>query len=195
METKSMNAEQTQEAISLLEKRVDFNNRLNAFVRRFMKERGLGSFNPYHDDATEEMRETYRSILLEERWMPADVAKEYASSCAAVFGQAYSPAVNRYVLGELKRLRAHLAELESAQASGDEDLGWAKLTRDLSSNRMDLTFDEAPDEGTRRLLRANGFRWSPYRKAWTRQLTSAAESSLKKLAANVDKERTNEHMD
>lgn len=184
METKNMNIEQTKSAISILEKRVEFNNRLNEYVRKFVKERHL-VFNPYQDSTTQEMRDVYKEILLEEKWMPMDVKKLYASSCAEVFGQVYSPAVNRYLLDEMKRLKAHLYELENAMNNKREDLSWATVTRDLSENRMNLEFDGVPSDNIRKVLKANGFRWSPYRKVWTRQLTREAERSLNKMKAEL----------
>ena len=46
-------------------------------------------------------------------------------------------------------------------------------------NRLQILFDEKPDEDTRKALKSNGFRWSPKNGAWQRQLTDNAIRAAK----------------
>lgn len=42
------------------------------------------------------------------------------------------------------------------------------LTTNEEINRVQIIFDDTPDEATRAKLKANGFRWAPREGAWRR---------------------------
>lgn len=46
------------------------------------------------------------------------------------------------------------------------------VVKNYSEDRLQILFDEKPDQETISKLKHNGFRWSPRFKAWQRQLTS-----------------------
>lgn len=48
------------------------------------------------------------------------------------------------------------------------------VVKNYSEDRLQILFDEKPDQETISKLKHNGFRWSPRFKAWQRQLTSNA---------------------
>lgn len=48
--------------------------------------------------------------------------------------------------------------------------------------RLQIIFDDKPEEETRSQLKTNGFRWSPKNKAWQRQLTDNARRALERLS-------------
>ncbi|EGT4873313.1 YodL domain-containing protein, partial [Clostridioides difficile] len=56
--------------------------------------------------------------------------------------------------------------------------GWefdgGKVEANTEANRLQIFFEDKPDEATREALKSNGFRWSPKAGAWQRQLTSNA---------------------
>ena len=193
MKVKNLDRDTTIQYIELLKKRIDFNNLLNNFVRKYMKEHnldGYGKFNGYHDSPTIEMKEALLNIHLNDAlcdmsWMSEELKKEYAQSCAEIFGQVYSPAVNRYVLSDLHSLEKHLEELEVASQTRNEHNEMFKVERDLATNRMNIYFDGIPSFEIRNILKKNGFKWSSYLNAWTRQLTQNAEKSLLKLKSEL----------
>ncbi len=186
MKVKYLDRESTLKEIENLQKRITFNNELNKFVRKFMKDRGLDrTFNGYHDMATQEMRIALETILDKEDWMPTSMKQEYLNSCGEIFGQVYSPAVNTYLRTDLRDCENHILELESASKSRREENSEFRVERDLGSNRMNLYFDSIPEDSIRYLLKKNGFRWSPYLQAWTRQLTQNAEVSLEKIKKEI----------
>lgn len=47
-----------------------------------------------------------------------------------------------------------------------------KVVKNYSEDRLQILYDEKPDQETISKLKHNGFRWSPRFKAWQRQLTS-----------------------
>lgn len=154
-----------------------------------MKERGLDDwhkFNGYHDEPTPEMRDTMLSILNDNliydlSWMSMELKSEYLRYTGAIFGQVYGPHVNEYVRKDLHDCEKHLQEIEVAANTRQEENDTFKVERDLKTNRMNLYFEGIPELEVRELLKRNGFRWSSYLGAWTRQLTNNAEISLDKI--------------
>lgn len=49
-----------------------------------------------------------------------------------------------------------------------------KVVQNVAANRLQLFFDERPDDATRTLLKSYGFRWAPTEGAWQRLLNNAA---------------------
>ena len=77
---------------------------------------------------------------------------------------------------EIRRVKGRIAELtrkqETAYAGWEFDGGTVEANRE--DNRLQIFFDEKPDEKTRETLKENGFRWSPKAGAWQRQLNDNA---------------------
>ena len=77
---------------------------------------------------------------------------------------------------EIRRVKGRIAELtrkqETAYAGWEFDGGRVEANRE--DNRLQIFFEEKPDEKTRETLKENGFRWSPKAGAWQRQLNDNA---------------------
>ena len=77
---------------------------------------------------------------------------------------------------EIRRIKGRIAELtrkqETAYAGWEFDGGTVEMNRE--DNRLQIFFEEKPDEQTRETLKENGFRWSPKAGAWQRQLNDNA---------------------
>ena len=77
---------------------------------------------------------------------------------------------------EIKRLKSRIAEISRNQEIGfagwEFDGGHAEANKEM--NRLQLFFDERPDEKQRTNLKANGFKWAPSVGAWQRQLNDNA---------------------
>lgn len=77
---------------------------------------------------------------------------------------------------EIKRLEKRIQELTYNQEVGfsgwDFEGGYAEANAEL--NRLQLYFDEKPDDIQRTILKSNGFKWAPSQGAWQRQLTDNA---------------------
>lgn len=183
MKTKQLSREETVKLIELTQNRIELNNRINKFVREYMKKNNIVGFNGWHDAPKSGMIEALKKILDNEAWMPEDMKHVYLKDTSAIFGQSYSVAVNTYVRTDLKDLKAHLKEIDSAiekTEENHEEFGFSVI-RDVEDTRMNLFFDSIPDEEIRRILKSNGFKWAPSIQAWTRQLTPNAEYSLKRV--------------
>lgn len=185
MNTKNLTKENTIIAIEELKNKIDFNNRLNKAVRTFRKSKNITreNFNGYHDKPTTEMLEFMRMHVNAETWMSDALKRAYIRDTSSIIGQVYSIAVNTYILKDLHDCESHLKMLDSIENnfSQEEQGNGFKVIRDVEHTRLNIAFDNIPDEETRKILKSNGFKWSPYMKVWTRQLTTNAEYSLKRV--------------
>lgn len=90
------------------------------------------------------------------------------------------------IRGYIKRVQARLDELdklEAARATPEESTKFdgGEIVRNAQENRLQIIFDDKPDEETRAALKSNGFRWSPRNQAWQRQLTDNAIYAAQRL--------------
>jgi hypothetical protein len=80
---------------------------------------------------------------------------------------------------EIKRLEMRIEQITRYQEVGFS--GWefngGKAEANTELNRLQLFFDEKPNEQQRQKLKDYGFRWAPSQGAWQRQLTDNAITS------------------
>lgn len=183
--TKGLSKERATELLEVTKKQIDFNNRLNKIARNFMKENNITGFNGWQDSPTKEMVVLMKQTLDGEEWMPKELKSEYLRETGAIFGGAWSIAQNRDLLKDVKDLEGHLALLGTAETKpeggDDEKVAGLRIERDIENTRLNLFFEIKPEIEVREKLKSNGFKWSPYLNAWTRQLTPNAEYSLKRV--------------
>ncbi len=87
--------------------------------------------------------------------------------------------------GKIKRTQARLDELDkrteqAQQPAESTKFSGGEIVRNLEADRLQILFDEKPDEETRAALKQNGFRWSPRYSAWQRRLTQNAEIAARR---------------
>ena len=77
---------------------------------------------------------------------------------------------------EIRRVKSRIQDLSQKKTVGY--VGWefegGRVEANTEANRLQIFFDEKPDEAARAELKSNGFRWSPKEGAWQRQLTDNA---------------------
>lgn len=77
---------------------------------------------------------------------------------------------------EIHRIQDRIKRLTDAKEVGYT--GWefdgGRVEANMEKNRLQIFFDEKPDEETRRELKTCGFRWARSEGAWQRQLTKNA---------------------
>ena len=77
---------------------------------------------------------------------------------------------------EIRRIKERIAELTRRRETSY--VGWefdgGRVDANKEDNRLQIFFDEKPDEKTRSELKGRGFRWSPKAGAWQRQLNNNA---------------------
>ena len=86
---------------------------------------------------------------------------------------------------EMHRIRSRIQELKNKQEVGF--VGWVfdggEVQANVEANRLQIVFDERPDDTTRSELKSNGFRWSPTNSAWQRQLNGNAYYAADRISA------------
>lgn len=77
---------------------------------------------------------------------------------------------------EIRRLKQRIEKLTVNQEVGF--VGWTfdggEVVANSEENRLQILFDEKPDEQKRSALKGNGFKWSPSQGVWQRQLNDNA---------------------
>ena len=66
---------------------------------------------------------------------------------------------------------------EEIASSGPVTINGVEIVEDTADDRLRLIFPDKPSEEIRAMLKRNGFRWSPFNKAWQRQLTANARAA------------------
>ena len=152
-----------QDQLQKLQSRLDTGKAMNAYYR---KHKTMIGFPELSDEAAAKMDESISS--------------------AYSFHQKPMPDYELTSLrGKIKRVEARLAELDQRQEAQTQPAESTKfdggeIVRNLEADRLQILFDDKPDEDTRAALKSNGFRWSPRYQAWQRQLTANAESAARR---------------
>lgn len=90
-------------------------------------------------------------------------------------------------LANIKRMKERLTFLESkaeravTQGEKVQEFNGLKVVLNYTEDRLQLLFDEKPNEEVRKILKSNGFVWSGKFSAWQRKLTGNATYALKHL--------------
>lgn len=95
-------------------------------------------------------------------------------------------AVIRNTKERIARLEKEAARAaENAEAGPVEGNGY-KLVENTEISRIQFLFDGKPDEDTRAMLKANGFRWSPSQGAWQRLLNDNGRDAAKRIMDKLE---------
>jgi hypothetical protein len=93
---------------------------------------------------------------------------------------------------EIRRIKKRIADLEAEAARAAaaplierEVAPGVVVTEDAADNRIRLTFPGKPDEATRDMLKAAGFRWSHTAQAWQRQPNNGARYAAARIVTRL----------
>ena len=105
----------------------------------------------------------------------------------ALYGCPYPAYALQNSNANIKRTRERLEALKAVKASSaqEEQHDGCTYLENSEIMRVQLVFDGKPDEATRALLKANGFRWSPSQGAWQRQLTDNGKSAARRVLSSL----------
>lgn len=89
---------------------------------------------------------------------------------------------------EINRLKKRIAELKTLEnrTSNEVENDLYKYTECKIENRCMFIFDGKPTEEIRQILKSNGFKWSPSRGAWVRQLNAKGIYASKRVISLID---------
>lgn len=149
-----------------LQARLDRNKAMNAYYR---KHKSFAGFPELTDEAAARLDAQFAETRQQCPWIDKPCPDYELTS----------------LRGKIKRVEERIAELDKRAQQADQPTGSTKfdggeIVRNLEADRLQILFDEKPDEATRAALKSNGFRWSPRYGAWQRQLTQNAESAARR---------------
>ena len=91
----------------------------------------------------------------------------------------------------IRRIKERIAALEKEAQQAAANTGPVKgdgyeLVENAEMGRIQFVFDGKPDDDTRALLKANGFRWAPSQGAWQRMLNDNGRSAAQRVMQALD---------
>ncbi|MHC2258293.1 hypothetical protein [Sinorhizobium meliloti] len=143
------------------------------------------------------IRRMEKELSSEEDMVAAVAANTGLSPEAAARGIKLAPWQSRRGFGttnsraELRRLQRRLSAIAKMKERGtqshevDTSAGAVEIKENADMARIQLIFPDKPDESTRRVLKANGFRWSPSQGAWQRHLNEAGRYAAQRVLKTI----------
>lgn len=149
-----------------LQARLDRNKAMNAYYR---KHKSFAGFPELTDEAAARLDAQFAETRQRCPWIDKPCPDYELTS----------------LRGKIKRVEERIAELDkraqqAEQPADNTAFPGGEIVRNLEADRLQIIFNEKPDEDTRSALKQNGFRWSPRYGAWQRQLTQNAESAARR---------------
>ena len=81
----------------------------------------------------------------------------------------------------IRRIKERIADLQAAAENILEEVETDLYTFKQEDGRYQFVFDGKPADDVRTILKSNGFKLSPSRSAWVRQVTTNAKHSVKRV--------------
>ena len=84
---------------------------------------------------------------------------------------------------DIKRMEGRLWVIDKRKATptGSNKFSGGEIVDNNEADRVQILFDDKPDEAMRSKLKGAGWRWSPRNSAWQRKRTDAAMSSARRI--------------
>lgn len=99
-----------------------------------------------------------------------------------------------YISQEIRRLKARIKELKELEELNFKDIefsgGKAILNRDI--NRLQILFDDKPNENIRNILKSYAFRWARSEGAWQRLYNKNGIRAVKYVLEEINQNESNE---
>jgi len=88
----------------------------------------------------------------------------------------------------IRRMKQRLTELESqlGQETTEKEHDGFKVVENVEENRIQIIFPDKPNEEIRKILKFQGFRWSPQNMAWQRHLNNAGRFAAEYVVSKLE---------
>lgn len=117
--------------------------------------------------------------------IPLTDARKYSLIIGQISGSGNKAVMYQYLKGLAPKTEKTVAAATPENESNPDAITIngeiAKVIRNKEIMRLQLVFDGKPSEETRKVLKSNGFRWTPSHMAWQRLLNKNSELALKHL--------------
>lgn len=89
----------------------------------------------------------------------------------------------------IRRLEGRLKNLKATKEKGTSETEnqFFRIVENTELMRLQLFFEDKPDQKVRNILKSNGFKWAPSSSAWQRQLTGNAKYALERVIDQLKK--------
>lgn len=147
---------------------------------------GTGGISSDDPDALDKLRDKLARLQLAHEM----VKSKNHEARAKGEPKPYAPYVLSNSNANINSVKKRIEELEareSMEVRADIVREGLVVREDKEENRIMFLFDRKPDESTRSALKRYGFKWSPTRLAWVRQLNSAGRYAVNNVLRELDK--------
>lgn len=88
----------------------------------------------------------------------------------------------------IRRMKQRLTELENqeGQETTEKEHKGFTVVENVEENRIQIIFPEKPNEEIRKILKFQGFRWSPRNMAWQRHLNNAGRFAAEYVVSKLE---------
>lgn len=114
--------------------------------------------------------------------------KEYNKMARKEGKEPYATYVLQNSNQRIKNIKDRIKHLEklSQQETKETEINGIKIIDNVEANRLQIIFNDKPNEDIRKKLKSNGFRWSPSNNAWQRYRGSEAERKAKMIIESME---------
>ena len=114
--------------------------------------------------------------------------KEYNKMARKEGKEPYATYVLQNSNQRIKNIKDRIKHLEklSQQETKETEIDGIKIIDNVEANRLQIIFNDKPNENIRKKLKSNGFRWSPSNNAWQRFRGSEAERKAKMIIDSIE---------
>ncbi|NFT08412.1 hypothetical protein FDF26_15340 [Clostridium botulinum] len=114
--------------------------------------------------------------------------KEYNKMARKEGKEPYASYVLQNSNQRIKNIKDRIKHLEklSQQEIKEIEINGIKIVDNVEANRLQIIFNDKPNEDIRKKLKSNGFRWSPSNNAWQRYRGSEAERKAKMIIESME---------
>lgn len=194
MKTKNLTKQEAITQLQYLYKITAFNNELKKAVRKEIKANPdillvrdpytnePRKINGWNDSPSVAMIKFVSNFIKENATrMDEHTASRYWGGAGRIFCDIYSMATNTYLNNDIKDLEKYINMLDENKENliDETSIKGATITRE--NGRLNVDFGGRVDSDTYKILRSNGFLYSPKFAQFARQLTPNAERSLKRV--------------
>lgn len=134
------------------------------------------------------VRKNDKAGLAKMGYSQQQIEKLFTPDFAGRIGYADYKLKNNYQ--DLRRIKQRIEELEAqsdwSTTRYESSIEGIEIEENVEDNRIRLIFDSKPSSEIRKILKQQGFRWSPNNQAWQRMLNQESKSKVEYVLSLIE---------